>query len=311
LLGSAHSMKLSKPALPLCSLWPSQRNGSLLRLLIAFWCVFSEPTNLPAAVIAQWNFNSRPPDANTRTGSISPSLGTGTAVVVGGVSQTFFTGSSIDPAGGSDNSGWSISSFPPQGTGNKLAGVQFNVSTLDKRNIMITWAQQVSPTASRYSRLQYSTNRSDFIDSGSPVVMRDTNSFESQTVTLVGIAGVNDNANFAFRLVTEFEATAIGTTNSNYVTASISDYNTVGRLRFDMVTVSGEPISPTLSSARYSTNALFQFNISGTSGFSYIAQASTNLVDWVSLKTNVSPFTFTDANAVMLPNRFYRAVYLP
>jgi hypothetical protein len=70
-------------------------------------------------------------------------------------------------------------------------------------------------------------------------------------------------------------------------------------------------ISPTLSSARYSTNGLFQFNISGTSGFSYIAQASTNLVDWVCLRTNVSPFTFTDASADMLPNRFYRGVYLP
>src|SRR5207248_282092 len=48
--------------------------------------------------------------------------------------------------------------------------------------------------------------------------------------------------NFSFRIVTEFESTAKGTINNNYVTASISNYDTSGRVRFDMVTVSGKTI---------------------------------------------------------------------
>ena len=261
-------------------------------------------------IVAQWDFNSSPADANTRTGTTIPSLGSGSAASVGPVSQLFFTGSPSDP-GFRDNSGWSISSFPRQGTENKQEGIQFNVSTSGKRNIVIAWVQRVSPTASRYSRLQYSTNGADFSDFASPVVLGDADTFEFQTINLVEIAGVNDNANFAYRIVTEFEATAIGTANNNYVTASTSDYSTVGRLRFDMVTVSGEALAPALSSPNYSTNGDFRFDLAGASGASYAVQASTNLTDWVSLGTNVPPFQFTDARAGIPPNRFYRAVYLP
>jgi hypothetical protein len=287
--------------------------SSLYLVLLCSLSVVSEPSGAASRiVIAQWNFNSNSADGDTRTGTTIPSLGSGSAASVGSVSQLFFTGSPSDPASdGGDNSGWSISSFPPQGTGNKQEGVQFNVSTSGKRNIVITWVQRVSPTASRYSRLQYSTNQADFIDFASPVVLGAADIFESQVIKLVEIAGVNDNANFACTVVTEFESTAIGSGNNNYVTASMFDYITVGRLRFDMVTVSGEVLAPTLSSPTYSTNGGFRLDLAGASEASYAVQASTNLIDWVSLGTNVPPFHFTDAGAGILPNRFYRAVYLP
>lgn len=285
-------------------------------MCLVLLCAFSVHPKLARAgtmmVIAQWNFNSNPPDSNTRTGTNIPSSGVGRAALVGAVSESFFTGSSSDPAdGGVDNSGWSISSFPPQGAGNKQAGVQFNASTSGKLNIVITWGQQVSPTASRYSRFQYSTNGRDFIDFSPAVLMSDADIFEHKTVSLSGIAGVNHNTNFAFRIVAEFQATAIGNANSNYVTASTSDYNTVGRLRFDMVTLWGEAIAATLSSARYSTNGGFQFDVTGAAEATYVLEGSSNLTNWVSLRTNGAPFTFTDVGAGALPNRFYRAVYLP
>src|SRR5438477_10977981 len=53
----------------------------LLILLVA------ADTKANHVVIAQWNFNSNPPDAQTRTGAIIPSFGVGTAALVGG--QTF------------------------------------------------------------------------------------------------------------------------------------------------------------------------------------------------------------------------------
>ncbi len=57
----------------------------------------------------------------------------------------------------------------------------------------------------------------------------------------------------------------------------------------------------------------FQFTVTGAAGSNYVVQVSTNLsgTNWVSLFTNTSPFTFTDSNASILPQGFYRAVLLP
>jgi hypothetical protein len=49
--------------------------------------------------------------------------------------------------------------------------------------------------------------------------------------------------------------------------------------------------------------------LQGVPTFMYELQASTNLLHWVPVETNVSPFTFTDTNAYH--QRFYRGVYLP
>ena len=55
----------------------------------------------------------------------------------------------------------------------------------------------------------------------------------------------------------------------------------------------------------------FQLMITGVPGFNYALEASTNLVDWVPLSTNTSPFTFADGDATSFPTRYYRSVYLP
>ena len=66
------------------------------------------------------------------------------------------------------------------------------------------------------------------------------------TSDLSGIPGVNNNANFAFRIVSEWEATAIGNNNSNYV-ATVTSYvpsgTSSGTVRFDLVSVFGGPYS--------------------------------------------------------------------
>lgn len=52
----------------------------------------------------------------------------------------------------------------------------------------------------------------------------------------------------------------------------------------------------------------FGFTVSGITDAEYIVQGSTNLVDWISLETNISPFNFVDAEAGNFPQRFYRTV---
>jgi hypothetical protein len=55
----------------------------------------------------------------------------------------------------------------------------------------------------------------------------------------------------------------------------------------------------------------FQFQVAGVPGFNYAVQESTNLIDWVSLITNTSPFSFTDTNTASFPQQFYPTFYVP
>jgi hypothetical protein len=64
----------------------------------------------------------------------------------------------------------------------------------------------------------------------------------------------------------------------------------------------------------YFTNQQFTLPISGIAGKTYVLQATTNFVDWVSLSTNVAGsdvFMMMDTNAFAIPYRFYRAVEQP
>ncbi|MDB6122304.1 MAG: non-specific endonuclease [Pedosphaera sp.] len=366
----------------------------------ALLTVINPGGGLSTNVIAQWNFNSNPSDTNTSTGSTVPSTGSGTLTLVGGTSQLFFGGASDDPALANDNSGFSTASYPAQGIGNKTAGVRFNISTVGYQNIALSWDQRLSGTASKYFRFQYTINGTDFIDYNL-VTMTNNGAFEIKTNNLFSLSGVNNNPNFGFRILAEFESTATGAGTAGYVTTSVSSYGGSGTVRFDMLTVSGsaipsatppsitaQPLSQTaiagsnvtfsvtasgtaplvyqwkynsgnISGATNSTlsltnvtvaqagnysvvitnsagsapssNAVLsiyattaatvssftysgtqaQFNVTGVPNYSYAVQVSTNLIDWSSIKTNTSPFSFTDTNVVNSPSRFYRTVYLP
>lgn len=59
----------------------------------------------------------------------------------------------------------------------------------------------------------------------------------------------------------------------------------------------------------FSSNGL-SVAVTGVPGYLYAIQASTDLVNWISLQTNVSPLLFTDTNEGRYKRRFYRAVYL-
>lgn len=274
----------------------------------------------PGSVIAQWNFNSSPADGSTTTGTAAPSVGPGTATLVGGTHQAFANGSLTDPAS-TDNSGWNIDNFPTQGTANTNAGVQFNVSTAGRQSIVIRWDQRVSNTGSKYVRLLYTTNGTAFIAFPSTTVETAESTFEPKTNILAGFAGVDNNPNFAFRIVAEFESTATGSGSASYVAAkSGSSYATTGTIRFDMLTVSGAVIppptpaaAPQLGSPAFNANTQFVFTVTGTATSNYIVQATTNLSagNWVSLRTNPAPFTFVDTNANGLPQRFYRGLVGP
>jgi uncharacterized protein len=205
---------------------------------------------LPAGAqqtITQWNFNSTTPDNNTATGVTTPSIGTGTALLVG-TTATFASGASdggsSDPAV-SDDSAWNTTGFPNQSVGSLTEGVQFNVSTVGFTNIVLTFDVRLSNTASRFWGLQVSTDGANF----SNVAVSDARStsglwrtddgeiwFNTLTANLAGVTGVNDNPNFAVRILAAFDPA----NNTAYTAANNgSTYAPTGTARFDMVTIAG------------------------------------------------------------------------
>jgi endonuclease/exonuclease/phosphatase family metal-dependent hydrolase len=257
--------------------------------------VTSAPANLTVltlapSVIAQWNFNSTSPDTNTATGSTTPSAGSGTASVVGGVSPAFFSGSTIDPANsGTDNSGWSAVTFPAQGSGNKAAGFRFNVSTAGRQNISVRYDLRASNTGSKYVRLQYSTDGNNFVDFPTATAINTATVFEPKTNNLASFSAVSDNPNFAFRIVAEFESTAASTSNQGYdgaLSGTTNGYAPSGTLRLDMVTISGTIIptpvnittQPQSLTVTQGANATFSVAASGTDPLSYQWWFGTNAI---------------------------------
>lgn len=198
--------------------------------------------NVQAADITQWNFNSVPADTSTSTGSLIASVGVGSLSTLGTVTQTFASGTSN---GGSsdpvtvDDTGLSTLTYAAQGTNNKLNGVQFNVSTLGFENIAVSYDLRHSNTSSRYEQFQYSLDGSTFVD----FALFDGNAgdtwFNGRTVDLSAISGADNNANFAFRVVSAFAPSTSAYAASN----AGSSYATSGTWRFDMVTVSGNTIA--------------------------------------------------------------------
>ncbi len=55
----------------------------------------------------------------------------------------------------------------------------------------------------------------------------------------------------------------------------------------------------------------FSFGVTGVSGYKYVVQASTDMLNWVSVATNTAPFVFVDSNAGQFNQRFYRSIYFP
>lgn len=187
-----------------------------------------------ADTITQWNFNSQ---------TTTPSTGSGSLVLVGGVLDNSFsletdpTNTSTDPAG--SNYTYSTTNYPAQGTASKTAGAEFDVSTAGYESISISFDIRTSNTSSKFYTLQYSTDGFNFINSGTDFTGKGDNWNNGKVVDLSSIAEVNDNPNFKIRVVSEFDPA----NNTQYTPAkATSTYATTCKYRFDMVTVSGVPV---------------------------------------------------------------------
>jgi len=199
---------------------------------------------LPTNAIAAWQFDGTPEDADSATGTLESEADVEAAPAqILEAAHTFGTvgGGESTGQGSPDNSMLRLSSFPADGAGNKTAGIEIRASTAGHRAIAFVWDQYNSGSASRYLRVQYSTNGTDFHDHtvlANPTASRWLN---RRVVSFEGIPGAENNANFAVRLVTEFESTASGAGKEGYAPVDESAaYSRSGTLWLDAITLAGE-----------------------------------------------------------------------
>ncbi|HTR42716.1 MAG TPA: fibronectin type III domain-containing protein [Pseudomonadales bacterium] len=147
----------------------------------------------------------------------------------------------------------------------------------------ISWSASPSSNVAGYM-VYYGTSSGNY-SSGVPV----------SNVTNVTINGLINGVKYYFAA-----AARDGSGNISSLSPEISG----------IVGSTSSPSAATLTSAIASPGQ-FAFTVSGASGNQYVVQASTDLVNWVSLQTNVVPFNFVDPNAGQFSRRFYRTVYIP
>ena len=189
--------------------------------------------------LAFWDFNDN--DAIVDGG-----VNGGTLSLIGGVTHPgFFAGSPLDS--GSPNRGYQTTNYPDQGTNNLTAGIVFNTPTTGYMNITVQFDVRWSNTSSKYLRFQYTTDGTSWIN-GPQLVAGGGDQWYSQgpgagsrfLVDFTGIIAVDNNENFAFRILAEF---APGENNYHGARDGNADgYRTGGTVRYDLVEVRGEVV---------------------------------------------------------------------
>jgi hypothetical protein len=189
--------------------------------------------------LAFWDFN----DNND---IVDGGVNGGTLSLIGGVTHPgFFAGSPLDS--GSPNRGYQTTNYPAQGTGNLTAGIVFNTPTTGYMNITVQFDVRWSNTASKYLRFQYTTDGTTWIN-GPQLVAGGGDQWYSQgpgagsrfLVDFTGNTAVDNNPNFAFRILAEFapgENSYHGARDGN-----ADGYRTGGTVRYDLVEVRGEVV---------------------------------------------------------------------
>jgi hypothetical protein len=196
-----------------------------------------------AETVALWDFNSPEPDTDATTGTLLPKIGTGACLPIGPTISYRFQGSTSSDPWIFDNSCLRISSFPIATSANKTSGVQYMFSTAGYENISVSWEHNNNTSASKYWRVQYTadggTTWNDY-----EVLISIAGVWFFFNVDFAGLAAADNNPNFGFRLVSEFESTATGMgDNHSYVGISVT-YATAGTLWNDLFTVNGDPVNP-------------------------------------------------------------------
>lgn len=204
-----------------------------------------------STLITQWNFNG----TSTTTvpgGGSSPTAatGTGTASLFGGAVGSFASGTSnggsSDPVTTTPNNyGWGTTTYNSPLTATIQRGVAFAVPTnigLGFTNIMVRFDRRHSNTSSKWLKFEYTLDGTTYTSAGlANDGITSANGGDTwvngTSFNLSSIAGAANNANFGFRI-----GPVLSSTGAAEAANPTSTYAAGGTLRYDMVSVSGEPV---------------------------------------------------------------------
>lgn len=171
-------------------------------LISGILVVFFASQAAQATEIAIWNFN----DSN-----LLVDHGTGTLTTNINVANILFAAGTTNNARLGNSAGQSLSLQGGTSTANNGRHLTFNVSTLGFTNIVVSFATQGTSTGFNNNQFQYSLDGITFVNFGPPYVPATAFGSVPLVFTLSGIAGLNDNANAAFRIVFNGASSATGT----------------------------------------------------------------------------------------------------
>ena len=216
----------------------------------------AQPTQL-----AFWDFNeSNPLDSTAMLaadGGVFASqaqIAINLANIVYNNNGTGFRGSPLDPNNANHpitpNWGLQTTEYPAQGQDAGLAGIVVSVPTTGYRNIVVKFDVRWSNTASKFLAVEYTIDGGANWTRARVLEARRGDRWHGDTeanggynslveLDLSADSAVNNNAQFAFRVVTIFDS------NTGQYTAaqSGSNYATRGTLRYDLIEVIGEAAS--------------------------------------------------------------------
>jgi hypothetical protein len=116
-----------------------------------------------------------------------------------------------------------------------------------------------------------------------------TNAITAGNVTNIAISGIKTGVTYYFA-ATSYNAAGWQSSYSAEISFTVPSLT-----------------NATLTSATTTTGG-FNFSVNGTAASQYVVVASTNLIYWVALATNTSPFVFTDTQSSQYSRRFYKAI---
>ena len=177
--------------------------------------------------LAVWNFNDSDLNVDHGSGTLTSNLN---------VANILFAAGTTNNARQADPAGQALSLQGGTSNANNGRNLTFNVSTAGFSNIIVSFATQGTSTGFNSNQFQYSLDGINFSDFGVPYTPATAFGTLPLVFSLVGIAGLNNNPNAAFRIVFN------GATSST------------GNNRIDNIVVEG--MSTTVSSIPEPTTAL-------------------------------------------------------
>jgi len=202
--------------------------------LLALAALAATSVQAHADTVALWDFNSftctsacttMPKATQTANGGVLSAVGAITFTSAGGSG----TGSALNTA-----------SYPAQGTGSLTRGVQFLIDTTGYTDLVLTFAQRNSATASAWTTLRYTTDGSNWLTATSfqmPAASSAT-FVNGLTYDFSAISAAQDNTSFGIQLLTSFAPN----TSTYLATGSGSSYGTAGTIRYDNLLLSGNAL---------------------------------------------------------------------